>query len=387
MATELDELLGFLSTPSPQVKKAAVDIVLGLTGSDEGLVPLAARADVALPALSRLLRDPPELSVPAAEALINLSQNPTLADKLVLLGAVPTAMDMLYKNADQKVARLLIMLLANLTQLDSGSAALVQHVKILSMRHVSSSSWNEVEKGTEVGGTTKGGMGETEGAGEGLAGRVVWAISRKAAWGWMQHQSIRAMDASVCGRRMLSRAAAEDTFEHVASILVNISKVQAGRKVLLDPKRGLLKQVIHQFDSTNPLRKKGVSGTIRNCCFEADSQLQNLLLISEFLWPALLLPVAGNKVYSDEDRSKMPLELGNALSHEREPVNDPEIRKQVLEAIYLISLQEAGRRALWSVNGPRILQVGYEDEEDPKVMEAYELIGSLLVGNGEVEQS
>lgn len=45
----------------------------------------------------------------------------------------------------------------------------------------------------------------------------------------------------------------------------------------------------------------------------------------------------------------------------------------------LLFLQEAGRRALWSVNGPRILQVGYEDEDDPKVMEAYELIGSLVL--------
>lgn len=43
-----------------------------------------------------------------------------------------------------------------------------------------------------------------------------------------------------------------------------------------------------------------------------------------------------------------------------------------------ISFQEAGRRALWSVNGPRILQVGYEDEEDPKVMEAFEQVGSLV---------
>lgn len=42
-----------------------------------------------------------------------------------------------------------------------------------------------------------------------------------------------------------------------------------------------------------------VSGTIRNCCFEAENELQNLLLLSEFLWPALLLPVAGNKVISD----------------------------------------------------------------------------------------
>lgn len=40
--------------------------------------------------------------------------------------------------------------------------------------------------------------------------------------------------------------------------------------------------------------------------------------------------------------------------------------------------QEAGRRAFWSVNGPRIVQVGYEDEEDSKVMEAYEQLGSLV---------
>lgn len=45
------------------------------------------------------------------------------------------------------------------------------------------------------------------------------------------------------------------------------------------------------------------------------------------------------QIYCEEDRSKMPLELGTALSIEREPVNDPEIRIQALEAIYLIILQ------------------------------------------------
>lgn len=35
----------------------------------------------------------------------------------------------------------------------------------------------------------------------------------------------------------------------------------------------------------------------------------------------------------------MPLELGSTLSIEREPVKDPEIRVQTLEAVYLISLQ------------------------------------------------
>jgi hypothetical protein len=50
----------------------------------------------------------------------------------------------------------------------------------------------------------------------------------------------------------------DDAFEHVGSILVNISKQEAGRKLLLEPKRGLLKQIIRQFDSSSPLRKKGV---------------------------------------------------------------------------------------------------------------------------------
>ncbi|KHN17378.1 Protein FAM203A [Glycine soja] len=248
---------------------------------------------------------------------------------MVRMGLVKTAMDVLYKP-DCGIARLLVMLLVNLTQLEAGAASLLQ---------------TEDEK---------------------VLGLYVIKLVR-----------------SFCRTTHENN---DDAFEHVGSILVNISKQRKGRELLLDPKRGLLKQIIRQFDSNSSLRKKGVSGTIRNCCFEAENQLQNLLLVSEFLWPALLLPVAGNKIYSEQDRSKMPLELGTALSIERELVNDPEIRIQALEAIYLIILQEAGRRAFWSVNGPRIVQISYEDEEDPKVMEAYEQLGSLLVHSSSAEE-
>ncbi|MQL78949.1 hypothetical protein Taro_011396 [Colocasia esculenta] len=338
MATELEELLGFLSSPSPPVRKAAVDIVSGLTGSEEGLRSLAARADLALPALCRLLGNSAAgegVAGPAAEALVNLSQNAGVCEKLVSHGAVRTAVEVLYKQPQDGggIHRLLVMLLVNLTQVDSGVNALLQ-----------------------VGDEKMEGL---------YVSKLVRSFCRSSAY----------------------ETSGDDPFEHVGFILVNISKMEAGRKILLDPRRILLKQIIQQSDSANLLRKKGVSGTIRNCCFEADKQLQNLLSMSEFLWPALLLPVAGNKVYSQQDTSKMPPELANALSHERQPVDDPEIRTQALEAIYLICLQDAGRRALWSVNGPRMLQVGYEDEEDLKVMEAYEQIGSLLVGSGEAVET
>ncbi|KDP41187.1 hypothetical protein JCGZ_15594 [Jatropha curcas] len=322
MATELEELVGFLSASSPPVQKAAVDIVRDLTGSEDGLLSLSKYANIVLPSLSRLLSRKKEVSEPAAEALVNLSQNSNLATKMVETGMIQMAMDLLYKP-DSSITRLLVMLLVNLTQLDAGIQSLLQ---------------TDDEK---------------------MQGLFVMKLVR-----------------SFCRTSSETR---DNPFDHVGSILVNISKKEAGRKMLLDPKRGLLKQILRQSDSTSPLRRKGVSGTIRNCCFEAENELQDLLLISEFLWPALLLPVAGNKIYSEQDISKMPLELGSALSIEREPCDDPDIRIQALESIYLITLQEAGLRAFWSVNGPRILQVGYEDEQDPKVMEAYEQVGSLLV--------
>ncbi|XP_008461977.1 uncharacterized protein LOC103500458 isoform X1 [Cucumis melo] len=329
MATELEELIQFLSSPSPQLRKAAIDIVQGLTGSEDGLQSLAKYPDVLLPSLARLLREQKDVAERAAEALVNLSQNSDLAGKMIDLGLIGEAMNLLY-NVDSSISQLLVMLLVNLTQLDAGIASLLQ-------------------------------TGDDK-----MQGLYVMKIVR-----------------SFC--RSASESS-DDPFEHVASILVNISKKEAGRKLLLDPNRGLLKQIIRQYDSNSQLRKNGVFGTLRNCCFEAEDQLQNLLLIAEFLWPALLLPIAGNKVYKEEDTSKMPLELGTALSIEREQIDDPEIRVHALEAIYMIILQDAGRRAFWSINGPRILQVGYEDEENPKVMEAYERVGSLLVNSGGDEE-
>ncbi|PWA70067.1 ARM repeat superfamily protein [Artemisia annua] len=329
MANEMEELIEFLSSPSPQIKKVAVDIVRGLTGSDDGLQSLASYSKTAVPALSRLLGEKKEVSEPATETLVNLSQNSDLAAQMIEMGVINVTMDMLYKQGCDIIG-LLVMLLVNLTQLDAGVESLLQ-------------------------------------------------VGDEKVQGLYLMKLVRSFCTSSNERK-------DDPFGHVGSILVNVSKNKVGRSLLLDPKRGLLKQIIRQFDSTSLLRKKGVSGTIRNCCFEADNQLQNLLLISEFLWPALLLPVAGKKVYSEQDTSKMPLELGSALSIEREAVTDPEIRVQVLEAIYLITLQGAGRRAFWSVNGPRILQIGYEEEEDHKVMGAYEQIGSLLVEGNDTEE-
>ncbi|XP_071934783.1 uncharacterized protein [Coffea arabica] len=80
---------------------------------------------VLLPSLSRLLAEKKEVSEPAAEALVNLSQNSDLAKKMVDTGVVETAMQILYKE-NCEITGLLVMLLVNLTQLDAGIDSLLQ---------------------------------------------------------------------------------------------------------------------------------------------------------------------------------------------------------------------------------------------------------------------
>ena len=66
-----------------------------------------------------------EVSEPAAESLINLSQNSDLAGQMISIGIVMKIMDLLYKP-ESAIRRSLVMLLVNLTQLDAGIASLLQ---------------------------------------------------------------------------------------------------------------------------------------------------------------------------------------------------------------------------------------------------------------------
>ena len=75
-----------------------------------------------------------EVSEAAAEALVNLSQNSSLAEAMVGIGLVKTTMDVLYKP-ECSIARLLVMLLVNLTQLEAGAASLLQ-VRVLLFIHI-----------------------------------------------------------------------------------------------------------------------------------------------------------------------------------------------------------------------------------------------------------
>lgn len=65
-------------------------------------------------------------------------------------------------------------------------------------------------------------------------------------------------------------AGEEDAFEHVAGVLTNVTRLEAGRQLLLQPGRGLLQALAAQLASGSVTRKRGCSAAIRNCCLAAE---------------------------------------------------------------------------------------------------------------------
>lgn len=71
----------------------------------------------------------------------------------------------------------------------------------------------------------------------------------------------------------------DDTYEHVATILPNVTRLVAGRCLLLQPGRGLLTALSSQLRSSSELRRRGAARALKNCLFavEQDGTLDNVL--------------------------------------------------------------------------------------------------------------
>ena len=107
-----------------------MQIVQGLTGTDDGAKLLYAKADALVPKLLHALGAEGGESKYAATALVNLTHDPEVITKAVGKGVVERAMDSL-RDGDGAPVDLLLSILANVTTAESGVHVLIQEGKPL----------------------------------------------------------------------------------------------------------------------------------------------------------------------------------------------------------------------------------------------------------------
>lgn len=78
-----------------------------------------------------------------------------------------------------------------------------------------------------------------------------------------------------------------------------------------------------EYEESN-VRRGGVVGTIRNCCFDIEHH-DWLLSEKVELLSYLLLPLAGPEEFTDEENNKLPIDL-QYLPETKKRERDPDIR-------------------------------------------------------------
>ena len=174
-----------------------------------------------------------------------------------------------------------------------------------------------------------------------------------------------------------------DPYQHMAAVLMNITQLESGRNFLMKlihnkqstsstPNKDTastshLQMILPELNSPNIHRRRGIAGTLKNCCFAKDSDWWLLNVVH--LDKALLLPLAGPEELSIDEKVGLDPDywlLGP--SKLREP--DPLVRLSLVEALLL--LLASGRYARETLRQRRmfvIIKMADMVEENEEISE------------------
>eukprot|EP00735_Rhodelphis_limneticus_P008961 TRINITY_DN2428_c0_g1::TRINITY_DN2428_c0_g1_i1::g.8788::m.8788 TRINITY_DN2428_c0_g1::TRINITY_DN2428_c0_g1_i1::g.8788 ORF type:complete len:350 (+),score=80.80,sp/Q76NW7/HGH1_DICDI/26.91/5e-35,DUF383/PF04063.9/4.7e+02,DUF383/PF04063.9/8.9e-33,DUF384/PF04064.8/3.9e+02,DUF384/PF04064.8/5e+03,DUF384/PF04064.8/1.7e+03,DUF384/PF04064.8/3.4e+03,DUF384/PF04064.8/3.3e-09,Arm/PF00514.18/9.2,Arm/PF00514.18/1.1e+02,Arm/PF00514.18/6.8e+03 TRINITY_DN2428_c0_g1_i1:57-1052(+) len=319
---ELQELVSFLNHPTVEIRKVAVDAVLKYTATIEGRKLL--KACGASQRLCMLLGDHHAIANISVSALINISQEPTEAEKLVKLKLtrrmVTTLLD--DEETDSEYINLHCMLLTNLTQFRAGALALLQH---------------EEEK---------------------LAGLHVLQLIHL-----------------FCTKKIPSRIEDEDNIRYLAEVFANLTQQKEGRDLLSDPKRKLLVMLAPYLHHHNLMRRKGVAKVFRNCAI--DSALHYALIDENSgLLPHVLLPLVGREPF----RAEEVLTMSSMLTKPKDREEDREVKVLLVEALQALCHSKDGNIALRKIGAYPVMRELYKVEDD-ELQEAVHVVVDFLLAD------
>ncbi|KAM8756773.1 protein HGH1 homolog [Acanthopagrus schlegelii] len=167
---------------------------------------------------------------------------------------------------------------------------------------------------------------------------------------------------------------------YLGPLLSNLTQLPEARSYIMDKDRCVIQRLLPftQFQAS-VVRRGGVIGTLRNCCFD-HTHHEWLLSDDVDILPFLLLPLAGPEELTEEENDGLPVDL-QYLPEDKKREEDPDIRKMLLETLFLLTATKAGRQTLKDKNIYYILREFHKGEKDVHVSAACEKLVQVLIGD------
>eukprot|EP00002_Diphylleia_rotans_P005898 TRINITY_DN1511_c0_g1_i1.p1 TRINITY_DN1511_c0_g1~~TRINITY_DN1511_c0_g1_i1.p1 ORF type:complete len:348 (+),score=94.60 TRINITY_DN1511_c0_g1_i1:88-1131(+) len=324
----LQELVPFLGDKKAEVRAIALQNLIVYTDNEPGKLMLQGTdiESYLIKLLREELRDDDSVRrlqtrTSVYTALVNLSGDETFCQRFLKLNILDKVMETI-GNEDPKISSLQSMLLINLTVTQEGSSALLGIDSPCPGVHIP---------------------------------RLIELFNRPA------HD--------------------DDPFSHLAHVFVNITRIQEGRVLLLDPTQSLLSLFVPHFTSPNPARRQ-VLAACRNSLFETDF---GHLIKTDFM-EKLMLTVVGDKPFAEKDKEGMPISWISANERGQKREEDRDLRKVVVDILFLMAASLEGRMTMRRMKVYPILRDWHLDESDEEIMEMITLVVQYILLNDNVEE-
>jgi hypothetical protein len=178
-------------------------------------------------------------------------------------------------------------------------------------------------------------------------------------------------------------------FDYLSYLFADLAKHEEGRSYFLTKQEydGVipLTKLVVFTEHKSDVRRKGVASTIKNVAFEIDSH-SDLMAEDEInILPYLLLPIAGNEEYDEEDTLLMLPDL-QLLPPDKKRDSDPTIIQTHVETLMLLTTTRHGRDILREIKVYPIIRETHLQIEDEGVREACERLVQVLMRDEEGEE-
>jgi len=370
-----DDWKGFLVADRPDLRLAATEAVLHVVSTraaqlvQQGMVPLLAKNCTYETESSH-----PGVSVNALQALVYLTSHGPSANQCVqdlqdagglnrmleiALSRAPAAnnADRSRRKAWRQRVNYALSIMANLTRTEEGAVALVG--RTLPEQAVPSSTTTATKANEQGDDVVAPLLLPTKPTMELLLARFLSSAYLDQDHSGSTITTYDTSDYYEDLRQQGGEAALDshdaDPYQHFAAVLLNATQTEQGRRFLLQLKQpkqqtssssctantnttttssSNLQSILTQLRSPNPIRRRGIAGTIRNCCLEARDSAWWFLHVVK-ITTHLLYPLAGPEELDVDDKQGLDPDLWlEGPDKKREP--DHATRLFLVEALLLL---------------------------------------------------
>ncbi|QUC19390.1 uncharacterized protein UV8b_03631 [Ustilaginoidea virens] len=337
MPNELEELVGFIAHPNPQIRLAAIENLVPSSTAEpaifksEGLKPVKH--------LKLLVRDHPKIANHVLTILINLSGDSDVLKDIVEDGKfISVALDLIV-GQEEPNSDLLAMLLANIAKHDSFRTVIERKQQPPDALGSDDSVMNQL------------------------------------------------MDLFVKGQDGAYNKNAD--FDYLAYVFADLARHSEVRQYFVTPQEydgAIPLTKIRVFtEHKSDVRRKGVASTIKNVAFDIPSHPSLLSEHKINLLPYILLPITGNEEYDVEDTMEMLPDL-QLLSPDKQRDPDSQNIQTHVETLTLLTTTREGRDLMRKVKVYPIIKETHLRVDDEGVREACERLVQVIMRDEEGQE-